>query len=69
MTAANWVEPLRWAASGLGFDPWRRCSLNNLEPYNRVVSSDDEQLILVDSADREIGFLARRRWIGLTTMP
>ena len=35
------------------------CSLNNLEPYNRVVSSDDEQLILVDSDDREIGFLAK----------
>jgi isopentenyl-diphosphate delta-isomerase len=30
-----------------------------LEPHNRVVSSDDEQLILVDSDDREIGFLAK----------
>jgi isopentenyl-diphosphate delta-isomerase len=33
--------------------------LNNLEPNNRVVSRDDEQLILVDSDDREIGFLAK----------
>jgi isopentenyl-diphosphate Delta-isomerase len=31
----------------------------NLKPDNRVVSSDDEQLILVDSDDREIGFLAK----------
>jgi isopentenyl-diphosphate Delta-isomerase len=31
----------------------------NPEPDNRVVSSDDEQLILVDSDDREIGFLAK----------
>jgi hypothetical protein len=30
-----------------------------VEPDNRVVSSDDEQLILVDSDDREIGFLAK----------
>jgi isopentenyl-diphosphate Delta-isomerase len=29
------------------------------EPDNRVVSSDDEQLILVDSHDREIGYLAK----------
>ena len=29
------------------------------EPNNRVVSSDDEQLILVDGHDREIGFLAK----------
>ena len=28
-------------------------------PNNRVVSSDDELLILVDSDDREIGFLAK----------
>ncbi|SPM37895.1 Isopentenyldiphosphate isomerase [Mycobacterium numidiamassiliense] len=34
-------------------------SLNNEESYNRVVSSDDEQLILVDSDDREIGHLAK----------
>lgn len=33
--------------------------MNNLEPHNRVVSSDDDQLILVDSGDREIGFLAK----------
>ena len=33
--------------------------MNNPEPNNRVVSSDDEQLILVDSDDREIGFLAK----------
>ena len=33
--------------------------MNNLEPHNRVVSSDDEQLILVDSDDREIGFLTK----------
>jgi isopentenyl-diphosphate Delta-isomerase len=33
--------------------------LDNLEPDNRVVSNDDEQLILVDSSDREIGFLAK----------
>jgi isopentenyl-diphosphate delta-isomerase len=33
--------------------------LNDVEPDNRVVSSDDEQLILVDSDDREIGFLAK----------
>jgi isopentenyl-diphosphate delta-isomerase len=39
--------------------PGWRCSLNNLEPHNRVVSSDDEQLILVDSDDREIGVLAK----------
>jgi isopentenyl-diphosphate Delta-isomerase len=31
----------------------------DLEPDDRVVSSDDEQLILVDSDDREIGFLAK----------
>ena len=37
----------------------RACSLENLEPGNRVVSGDDEQLILVDSYDREIGFLAK----------
>jgi isopentenyl-diphosphate Delta-isomerase len=30
-----------------------------VEPDNRVVSSDDEQLILVDSDDREIGFVAK----------
>lgn len=29
------------------------------EPDNRVVSSDDEQLILVDGHDREIGLLAK----------
>ncbi|MGN6334433.1 isopentenyl-diphosphate Delta-isomerase [Mycobacterium sp.] len=29
------------------------------EPNNRVVSRHDEQLILVDSDDREIGFLAK----------
>ena len=29
------------------------------EPNNRVVSSDDELLILVDGQDREIGFLAK----------
>ena len=29
------------------------------EPDGSVVSSDDEQLILVDSRDREIGFLAK----------
>jgi isopentenyl-diphosphate Delta-isomerase len=33
--------------------------LASLEPNNRVVSNDDEQLILVDSDDREIGFLAK----------
>jgi isopentenyl-diphosphate delta-isomerase len=37
---------------------WMR-SVNNLEPYNRVVSSHDEQLILVDSDDREIGFATK----------
>jgi isopentenyl-diphosphate delta-isomerase len=31
----------------------------DLELDNRVVSSDDEQLILVDRSDREIGFLAK----------
>jgi isopentenyl-diphosphate Delta-isomerase len=30
-----------------------------VESDNRAVSSDDEQLILVDSDDREIGFLAK----------
>ena len=30
-----------------------------MNPANRVVSSDDEQLILVDGDDREIGFLAK----------
>jgi isopentenyl-diphosphate delta-isomerase len=35
------------------------CSVNNVEPDNRVVSSHDEQLILVDSDDREIGFLPK----------
>lgn len=30
-----------------------------MEPNNRVVSSDDELLILVDREDREIGFLAK----------
>jgi isopentenyl-diphosphate delta-isomerase len=33
--------------------------LHRPEPDNRVVSSDDEQLILVDGHDREIGFLAK----------
>lgn len=33
--------------------------MNNLEPHNRVVSSDNEQLILVDSEDHEVGFLAK----------
>jgi isopentenyl-diphosphate Delta-isomerase len=33
--------------------------LDDPEADNRVVSSDDEQLILVDSHDREIGFLAK----------
>jgi isopentenyl-diphosphate delta-isomerase len=31
----------------------------NLEPVDRVVSSDDEQLILVDGNDREIGSMAK----------
>ncbi|MDT7764432.1 MAG: isopentenyl-diphosphate Delta-isomerase [Mycobacterium sp.] len=35
------------------------CSVDNLKLDDRVVSSDDEQLILVDSDDREIGFLAK----------
>ena len=30
-----------------------------MKPDNRVVSSDDEQLILVDGDDREIGFVAK----------
>ena len=34
-------------------------SLANPELDSRVVSRDDEQLILVDSEDREIGFLAK----------
>lgn len=33
--------------------------MNNSEPDSRVVSSDDDQLILVDSDDREIGFLTK----------
>jgi isopentenyl-diphosphate Delta-isomerase len=33
--------------------------LHEPEPNNRVVSSDDELLILVDGQDREIGFLAK----------
>jgi isopentenyl-diphosphate delta-isomerase len=33
--------------------------LHKPEPNNRVVSSDDELLILVDGQDREIGFLAK----------
>ena len=33
--------------------------MGHREPADRVVSSDDEQLILVDSHDREIGFLAK----------
>ena len=33
--------------------------MSNLEAYSRVVSSGDEQLILVDSDDREIGSLAK----------
>jgi isopentenyl-diphosphate Delta-isomerase len=33
--------------------------LDNPERNNRVVSNDDEQLILVDGDDREIGFLAK----------
>lgn len=33
--------------------------MEDLEPDKRVVSSDDEQLILVDSYDREIGSLAK----------
>jgi isopentenyl-diphosphate Delta-isomerase len=33
--------------------------LEKLEPDNHVVSDDNEQLILVDSYDREIGFLAK----------
>jgi isopentenyl-diphosphate Delta-isomerase len=33
--------------------------VENLEPNNRVVCSDDEQLILVDSEDRDIGFVAK----------
>ena len=33
--------------------------MNNPQPDNRVVSSDDEQLILVDRDDREVGFLAK----------
>jgi isopentenyl-diphosphate delta-isomerase len=35
------------------------CRLDDLELANRVVSSDDEPLILVDSDDHEIGFLAK----------
>ena len=31
----------------------------NVEPLDGVVSSDDEQLILVDRDDREIGFMAK----------
>jgi isopentenyl-diphosphate delta-isomerase len=30
-----------------------------LQPDDRIVSSDDDQLILVDNYDREIGFLAK----------
>lgn len=33
--------------------------MDNRKFDNRVVSSDDEELILVDSHDREIGFLAK----------
>jgi isopentenyl-diphosphate Delta-isomerase len=33
--------------------------LEDLEPDGRVVSHDDEQLILVDGDDREIGFLRK----------
>jgi isopentenyl-diphosphate Delta-isomerase len=33
--------------------------LNNPRPESRVVSSDDDQLILVDSDDREIGVLTK----------
>ncbi|MGH3438115.1 MAG: isopentenyl-diphosphate Delta-isomerase [Sciscionella sp.] len=33
--------------------------MNNWEPDNQVVSSGDEQLILVDAHDREIGCLAK----------
>ncbi len=33
--------------------------MDNLRPDNQVVSSDDEQLILVDGDDREIGFLSK----------
>ncbi|SPM33177.1 Isopentenyldiphosphate isomerase, partial [Mycobacterium rhizamassiliense] len=33
--------------------------LNSSEPDSRVVSSDDDQLILVDSDDHEVGFLAK----------
>jgi isopentenyl-diphosphate Delta-isomerase len=33
--------------------------LDNPQPNNQVVSSDDEQLILVDADDREIGFMAK----------
>lgn len=33
--------------------------MNNPEPDSQVVSRDDERLILVDSDDREIGFLAK----------
>src|ERR1700742_1595004 len=34
-------------------------SVSNFESNNRVVSSDDDQLILVDCDDREIGYLAK----------
>jgi len=37
----------------------RRCDLDSPQPDNRIVSNDDEQLILVDGDDREIGFLAK----------
>ena len=33
--------------------------MQNLESHNRVVSSDDEELILVDADDREIGVVAK----------
>jgi isopentenyl-diphosphate delta-isomerase len=33
--------------------------VNHRDPHNQVVSRDDEQLILVDTDDHEIGFLAK----------
>lgn len=37
----------------------RGCGMNSSEPDSRVVSSDDDQLILVDSDDREIGSMGK----------
>jgi isopentenyl-diphosphate Delta-isomerase len=39
--------------------PERECGLNSSEPDSRVVSSDDERLILVDGDDREIGSMGK----------